>query len=422
MQTVDLLLHSAAQLCTIAGPGPQRGADLGALGIISDGAVAVNGGKILDVGPSADLVGRYDARTSIDASGCCVLPGFVDPHTHLPWAGDRAGEFEQRIRGASYMEIMASGGGIMSTVHATRRASAQELAQVNLSRLERMLEYGTTSAEAKTGYGLQTAAELKQLDAMRLLNEQQPLELTYTFLPAHAVPEEFEGRSEAYVQLIIDDMLPAGAAWMEENGSELFCDVFCEQGVFDVEQTRRILQRAQSLGYRLKVHADEFEGLGGTALAVELGAVSADHLVKTPPKDIAALGQGETIAVGLPGTPFGLGHQEYTPASQILEAGGALALATDLNPGTCWCESMQMVIALACRYMGLTQAEALVASTLNAAHAIGRGDEIGSLEAGKQADLLLLSEPDYRMLGYRFGTNLVRTVIKHGQVVAGMLP
>lgn len=422
MQTVDLLLHSAAQLCTVPGPGPQRGAGLGTLGIIADGAVAVNEGRIVDVGRSSDLHGRYEALANIDASGCCVLPGFVDPHTHLPWAGDRADEFEQRVQGASYMEIMAAGGGIMSTVRATREATAQELAHANLPRLQRMLEFGTTSAEAKTGYGLQTAAELKQLDAMRLLDKQQAVELTYTFLPAHAVPEEFEGRSEAYVERVIDKMLPAGAAWMEENGSALFCDVFCEEGVFDVDQTRRILQRAKSLGYRLKVHADEFAGLGGTALAVELGAVSADHLVKTPPEDIAALGQGETIAVGLPGTPFGLGHREYTPAGQILEAGGALALATDLNPGTCWCESMQMIMALACRYMGLTQAQALAASTLNAAHAIGRGDDLGSLEVGKQADMLILTASDYRMLGYRFGTNLVRTVIKRGQVVAGMLP
>ncbi|MFW6097101.1 MAG: imidazolonepropionase [Chloroflexota bacterium] len=422
MQTVDLLLHSAAQLCTVPGPGPQRGARLGTLGIIADGAVAVNEGRIVGVGPSSDLRGRYEARANIDAGGSCVLPGFVDPHTHLPWAGDRADEFEQRVQGASYMEIMAGGGGIMSTVRATRRATAQELAQANLSRLRRMLEFGTTSAEAKTGYGLQTAAELKQLDAMRLLNQQQAVELTYTFLPAHAVPEEFDGRTEAYVGRVIDEMLPAGAAWMEQNGSALFCDVFCEEGVFDIDQTRRILQRAETLGYRLKVHADEFAGLGGTGLAVELGAVSADHLVKTPPEDIVALGQGETIAVGLPGTPFGLGHREYTPAGQILAAGGALALATDLNPGTCWCESMQMIMALACRYMGLTQAQALAASTLNAAHAIGRGDEVGSLEVGKQADMLLLTASDYRMLGYRFGTNLVRTVIKRGQVVAGMLP
>jgi len=317
------------------------------------------------------------------------------------------------------MEIMAAGGGIMSTVRATRQASTADLVADNLPRLARMLQFGTTSAETKTGYGLETAAELRQLDAMLALHVAQPIELAPTFLPAHAVPAEYHGRTEAYVQLVIEEMLPAGAAWAKAHNTPLFCDVFCEQGVFDVDQTRRILTTAVALGYKLKVHADEFVGLGGTKLAVELGAVSADHLVKTPAADIAALGAGQTVAVGLPGTPFGLAETDYTPAKAILEAGGALALATDCNPGTCWCESMQMVIALACRYMKLTQAQALVAATLNAAHAIGRGHEIGSLEPGKQADILILDTADYRQLGYRFGTNLVSQVIKKGVVVAG---
>jgi len=422
MEVVDLLLHSAGQLCTVSGPGPQRGGDLGTLDLIVDGAIAVRDGLIVDVGTTSELRGRHQARKEIDAGGRCVLPGFVDPHTHLPWAGNRADEFEMRVQGASYMEIMAAGGGIMSTVRATRQAPLRELVQANLPRLRRMIDYGTTSAEAKTGYGLQTEAELKQLEAVRRLNELQPLELAYTFLPAHAVPAEFAGRTDDYVRLVMEEILPAGAAWMEAHDVVLFCDVFCEEGVFDLQQTRRILQTARQLGYRLKVHADEFAGLGGTALAVEMGAVSADHLVQTPPQDIEALGQGETIAVGLPGTPFGLGHHDYTPAGKILDAGGALALATDCNPGTCWCESMQMVMALACRYMGLTQAQALAAATLNAAHAIGRGHEIGSLEIGKQADILILAEEDYRMLGYRFGVNLVQTVLKRGRLAAGMLP
>ena len=212
-------------------------------------------------------------------------------------------------------------------------------------------------------------------------------------------------------------MLPAGAAWMHERGISLFCDVFCEDGAFDLEQTQRILTAAAALGYRLKVHADEFVGLGGTKLAVELGAISADHLVMTPEADIIALGRGDTLAVGLPGTPFGLAHKEYTPARAILAAGGALALATDLNPGTTWCESMQMVIALACRYMGLTQAQAIVAATLNAAFAIGRGHDVGSLAPGYQADILILNVADYRQVGYRYGTNLVETVIKRGRIV-----
>jgi imidazolonepropionase len=418
MQQIDLLVHSASQLCVIPGEGkPQRGLALGSLGIIEDGALAVHEGRILETGPSDKLITRYTAGTLIDAKGQCVIPGLVDPHTHIPWFGDRAHEFEQRLAGASYMEIMEAGGGIMSTVRKTRSASLDALVEDNLPRLNRMLRYGTTTAEAKSGYGLETSAELKQLDVIKILDEGQPIDLSATFLPAHAVPLEYQNRTDVFVDLIVEEMLPAGLNWMHSNNTSLFCDVFCEEGVFDLEQTRRILEEARRLGFDLKVHADEFVGLGGTALAVELGAVSADHLVATPDKDIEALGQGRTVAVGLPGTPFGLGHQDYTPARQILAANGVLALATDCNPGTSWCESMQMVIALACRYMGLTQAQALASSTLNAAYAIGRGDEVGSLEHGKKADILVLDIVDYRQLGYRFGTNLVRTVIKEGKVI-----
>lgn len=418
MKKIDLLIHSAAQICVVPGAnGPQRGAHLGELGLIENGAIAVDKGMIVETGPTAVLQSGYAARQEIDAGGRCVIPGFVDPHTHLPWVGARAAEFEQRIAGASYMEIMAGGGGIMSTVRQVRQASVGDLVADNLPRLARMLAYGTTSAEAKTGYGLATDPELRQLDALLALRQRQPVELALTFLPAHAVPAEYNGRTDEYVNLVVNEMLPAGADWMQQHGVPLFCDVFCEEGVFDVAQSRRILETAVALGYRLKIHADEFAGLGGTRLAVELGAVSADHLVSTPDADIAALGAGETIAVGLPGTPFGLGHHDYTPAKKIIAAGGALALATDLNPGTCWCESMQMIIALACRYMGLTQAQALAAATLNAAHAIGRGAEVGSLEPGKQADILILETADYRHLGYRFGANLVKTVIKRGAIV-----
>lgn len=415
---VDLLIHSAGQVCVIPGmDGPQRGAALGDLGIIENGAVAVRDGVIVAVGEMAVLRSRYNAAATISAHGRCLIPGFVDPHTHIPWAGDRAGEFEQRLAGATYMEIMAAGGGIMSTVRQVREASLEALVAANLPRLDAMLHYGTTSMEAKTGYGLSLAAEIKLLNTILALDDLHAIDITPTFLPAHAVPAEYDGRTDDYVNLVIDEMLPAGAEWMRRNGRTLFCDVFCEEGVFDLEQTRRILMRAGMLGYGLKVHADEFVGLGGTKLAVELGAVSADHLVETPLADIAALGEGQTIAVGLPGTPFGLGHSKYTPAKAILDAGGALALATDCNPGTSWCESMQMVIALACRYMGLTQAQALVAATLNSAYAIGRGHVVGSLEPGKQADMLILETDDYRQLGYRYGVNLVQTVIKKGEVV-----
>ncbi|NWF71316.1 MAG: imidazolonepropionase [Chloroflexi bacterium] len=416
---VDLLLHSARQLCIVPAQdgGPQRGRALGTLGLIEDGALAVHEGRILEVGVSATLRAKYRARQAIDAAGCAVLPGFVDPHTHLVWAGDRAAEFEMRIAGATYMDIMRAGGGINSTVRAVRAASVDQLVAETLPRLQRMLRAGTTTVEIKTGYGLDSASELKSLDAIFRLQALQPVGIAATFLGAHAVPPEFAGRTDAFVEMLVDTMIPAAAAYAREKGQPLFNDVFCEAGVFDVPQSRRILEAGRAHGLTPKIHADEFAGLGGTRLAVELGAVSADHLVKTLPDDIAALGQGQTVAVALPATPFGLGHHEFTPARAIIAAGGALALATDCNPGTAWCESMQFVLALACRYLRLTPAEALAAATLNAAFAIGRGAYIGSLEAGKQADLLVLDAPDYRHLAYRFGGNLVKHVVKNGQQI-----
>ena len=417
----DLLVHSAAQLLTLAG-GPQRGASLGALGIIEDGAVAISGGRILLVGPTAEIRAWVRPRAGVDATGRVVMPGFVDPHTHLVWMGDRANEFEMRLAGASYQEIMQAGGGIVSTVRQTRAASVDALVAAARPRLRRMLAHGTTTMEAKTGYGLETQAELRQLEAIYRLSADGPWTVVPTFLPGHAVPPEYAGRANAYVDLITDEMLPAAVEQRSHllpptSHLPLFADVFCEDGAFDLSQSRRILERARELGFGLKIHADEFSGLGGTALAVALGAASADHLVYTPEADIAALGRGETVAVGLPGTPFGLAQHDYTPAGKILAAGGLLALATDLNPGTTWCESMQMVIALACRYMRLTPAQAIAAATINAARALGLDGQLGSLEAGKQADLLVLDAPDYRHLGYRYGTNLVRTVIKAGAVV-----
>jgi imidazolonepropionase len=420
--SVDLLIHSASQLLTLAGP-PQRGSSLGSLGIIENGAVAVEGSEILAVGQAEALRDQYHGKETIDASGRVVLPGFIDPHTHLIWAGDRAAEFEMRLDGASYMEIMAAGGGIASTVRQVRAASLERLLLESGARARSMTANGTTTAEAKTGYGLNSETELKLLQSILRLDEAGPLEIAPTFLGAHALPPELADDPQGYdkyTQQIIDDMLPAARDWWVQNAGDRplpFVDVFCEQGAFDLDQTRAILNKARSLGFPLKIHADEFAGLGGTGLAVELGAVSADHLVHTPSEDIDALGASETVAVALPCTPFGLGQSEYTPARSILDAGGTLAIATDLNPGTAWCESMQFAIALACRMMQLTPAQAIAAATINAAHAISRSDQIGSLEAGKQADLLLLDAPDYRHLGYRFGTNLVSLVIKRGQIV-----
>jgi len=417
---VDLLITNASQVCVVPAQdgGPQRGLVLGRLGLIDDGAVAVREGRIVAVGNTSELRSAYTAQQEIDASGCAVIPGFVDPHTHLVWAGDRAAEFEMRIGGATYMEIMSAGGGINSTVRQTRAASVEQLIAETRFRLDRMLRLGTTTVEIKTGYGLDAKTEIKQMEAIYRLKSEHPINIVPTFLGAHAVPPEYEGRTEAFVDLIVKEMIPAVAALAHARGEPPpFIDVFCEEGVFDVAQSRRILEAGLQDGMRPKIHADEFVALGGTRLAVELDALSADHLVSTPEADIQALGVGKTVAVGLPGTPFGLGHTHYTPARDIIEAGGALALATDCNPGTSWCESMQFIMALACRYMRVTPAEALAAATLNAAFAIDMGDRVGSLETGKQADILILDAPDYRHLAYRFGGNLVRTVIKSGQVV-----
>lgn len=387
---------------------------MGDLGIIADGAVAIRDGRIMVVGPSTELRGKIEASQSLDAGGRVVMPGLVDPHTHLVWAGERADEFEMRVSGASYMEIMAAGGGIMNTVRHTRDASLEDLVTQTRLRLAQMMVFGTTTVEIKTGYGLSTAHELKQLAAIRRLQEESPATLVSTFLGAHAIPVEYAGRGDAYVDLVVEEMLPAVAA---ASYPPAFCDVFCEEGAFTLEQSRRVLEAAGAVGLGLKIHVDEFQTLGGTRLAVELGAVSADHLVCTPADEIELLARSETIAVALPGTPFGLGHSHYTPARALIGAGGAVALATDCNPGTCWCESMQFMIALACRYMGMTPAEAICAATINAAYALGLGREIGSLEPGKRADVIILEAPTYAHMGYRFGANLVQTVIAAGRVI-----
>jgi imidazolonepropionase len=422
----DLLIHSAAQLCTIPphDGGPQRGARLGDLGLIEGGAVACAGGRIVAVGSTAEVRARWRAAVEIDAIGRVVCPGFVDAHTHVVWAGERAGEFVQRIAGATYQEIAASGGGILATVRATRAAPLLQLVAESRARLDRMLAHGSTTVEVKTGYGLSLEGELKMLEAIAVLQASHPLTLVPTFLGAHAVPPEYQDDPDGYVGLIIEKMLPAVKSQIGKSANPQspfsnlsFCDVFCDEGAFTLEQSRRVLEAASGLGFGLKIHADEFKPLGGVTLAVELDAVSADHLVCTPAEEIALLGQSDTVAVALPATPFGLGSREYTPAQAILGAGGILALATDCNPGTAWCESMPFVIALACRTMRLTPAQALVAATLNAAHAVGLGDEVGSLQVGRRADILILALPSVDHLGYRFGANPVQWVVKDGRVV-----
>ncbi len=411
-----MLIHNASQLIALTSQ-PQRGKDLGTLNIIEQGAMLIHGESIVAVGTSEELLQKYPNERRLDVHGKVVMPGLIDPHTHLVWAGDRAAEFEMRLQGKTYMQIMAAGGGIQSTVNATRAAKKVDLLAQTRERANTMFAYGTTTAEAKTGYGLQLTTELAQMEALLELDEQGPLEILPTFLAAHAIPAEFKDDPDGYTQLVAGQMLPSLKDWWHDHagGRPLpFVDVFCEKGAFNLAQTHQILESAKSLGFPLKMHADEFENIGGTQLAIEMGAVSADHLVKTSAENILAFSDSPTVAVALPCTPFGLAEGEYTPAKAIVDSGGILAIASDLNPGTAWCESMQFVMALACRYLHLTPAQALAAATINAAAAIRCEERLGSLHAGKQADILILSVSDYRHLAYRFGDNLVDTVFKKG--------
>lgn len=411
-----VLIHSAGQLLTLAG-GPQRGRALGTLGLIEDGAVLIRDGSIVAVGSSPELRRANSNEEMIDAGGRAVLPGFVDAHSHPIWAGDRAAEFEQKMQGKSYLEILETGGGILSTVKATRAASMDQLLRQTRSRLRRMFEHGATTIEAKTGYGLDFETELRLLQALLQLHAEGPWELAITYLAAHAIPSEFKGRANEYTKELCNDWLPAVKNWWVQNASGLalpFVDVFCETGAFDLTQSRQILETAKGLDFPLKIHSDEFNNLGGTRVAVGLGAVSADHLVNTSPEELAILAGSDTVAVALPATPFGLAESRNMPAKLVLEAGGLLAVGGDLNPGTAWCESLQFALALACRSLKLTPAQAIAAATINAASAIRRERDLGSIEAGKQADLIILDVNDYRNLGYRFGTNLVHMVIKKG--------
>jgi imidazolonepropionase len=417
---VDLLIHSATQLVTCASPeGRRRGHDMSDVGIIPDGAIAILGDTIAAVGTSRDLCGVYKATREVDATDFVICPGFVDPHTHVVYAGDRIGEFESRIQGRTYMDIMAEGGGILSTMRAVREASLEQLVVESRPRLDRMLALGTTTAEVKTGYGLDTASELKMLSAIAVLAETHEMELVPTFMGAHAIPPEYRNRPTEYVEVVIREMLPAVADWYSLNQARFsqtpfFIDVFCENNAFDVAQSRRILQAGIDLGLRVKAHVDEFTPLGGVRMGLELGAVSLDHLDVTRADDVTELAASNTAAVIMPAVNFNLGSTHFADARRLIEANAIIALATDINPGSSPCPSMPLVMAIACRYQRLLPSEALIASTINAAYAVGLSDRIGSLEPGKQADLLMIAAPDYRHLAYQFGGNPVQHVFKKG--------
>lgn len=397
--------------------GPRRGEDLQEIGRIEDGAVACAGGDIVWVGPRSELASAVEITTNavrVDAGRGTVTPGFVDSHTHLIFGGSRHDEFERRIQGQTYLEIAAAGGGIASSVRHTRDASEEELAHIGRRRLDLVLQYGTTTVECKSGYGLATEHELKQLRALARATKEHVVDTVSTFLGAHEFPPEFKDDRDGYVDLLVNEMIPAVA----ETGLAEFADVFCEEGVYTPDQARRVLTASADAGMKSKLHADEFAPSGAAELAVELGARSADHLSAVSDAGISALAGSDTMGTLLPGTTFCCGIQ-HANARRLVDEGVAVVVATDLNPGSCAIDSMGVIIGLACLNLRLLPSEAFVAATINGAHAIDRADRVGSLEVGKQADLLVLDVPDYRCVPYRFGTNHVRTVVKNGNVVVG---
>ncbi len=415
MSAVDFVLFNCSEIVSPVGGGrAQRGQRLGELRRVENAALVARAGAIVDWGPEAevlrDCVKTHDCL-EIDAQRHSVIPAFVDPHTHAVFGCARAGEYADRIAGKSYRDIAAAGGGIHSSVRDLRARSEDELVTLTVERLRRLLAHGTTTVEIKSGYGLTLEDELKQLRAIQRAAAQVPIRVVPTFLGAHEIPLEFRTRRAEYVRLLVHEMLPRVAALAEFN------DVFCEPSVFTLAESEEILKAGAKLGLAPKLHADELEAYGGAELACRLGAVSADHLVAVSAAGIQALGQSDTVAVLLPGTSFGLGSREYAPARMLVQSGAAVALATDFNPGSSHCPSMQAIWSLAGSMYHLTPAEGLVASTLNAAVAIRREAQVGSLEPGRRCDLVVTQGADYREVPYQFGVNNASVVVSEGRIV-----
>jgi imidazolonepropionase len=412
----DLLLTNIGQVATLQGhsESPKIGESMRELSIIEGGAIAIKDGIIIAVGTTSEVLAHITEMPDlppIEFPGMLATPGFVDSHTHLAFGGSRENDFAMKLAGKTYLEILAEGGGILNTLRSTRAATREQLTSNAFSYAENMLRMGTTTIEAKSGYGLNTENELKMLRSVEDLRQKISIGLVSTFLGAHAIPPEFEGRPEDYVDLVINEMIPAVA---EADLAE-FCDVFCEKGVFDVDQSRNILHAAKCVGMKLKIHADEIVQLGGAELAAEMGAISADHLLMASDDGLEAMLKARTIATLLPATAFSL-NTDYADARKMIDMGLPVALATDFNPN-CANDSIFFTIALACYKMKMQPREALSAITINAAHALDRGETLGSLEVGKRADVLILDCPNPEYLTWRFGVNLVHTVISNGEVI-----
>lgn len=416
-QNIDLLITNIGKCLTLSGPNRARiGEEMKELREIEKAAIAIHGGKIYAIGTEQEVLEQVKGKPimeQIDAEGKLVTPGLVDPHTHLVHGGSREHELALKIEGVPYLDILAKGGGILSTVRHTREASAEELYNQAWASLDQMLMHGTTTVEAKSGYGLNLETEIKQLEVAHQLDQKHPIDLVHTFMGAHAIPLDYKADPDRFVDLIIEEMLPEIA----RLGLAEFCDIFCEQGVFSVEQSRRILSAAREHGLKLKIHADEIVSLGGAELAAELQCRSAEHLMATNDEGIQAMQQAGVIGVLLPATSFNLATGKYAPARKMINAGMAIALSTDYNPGSSPTESMQMVHTCGCLYLRMTPAEVLTATTINAAYAIDRGDEVGSLEVGKKADVVIWKTRNFEYIPYHFGINHVDRVIKAGRLV-----
>lgn len=413
MDGCDLLVTHASEVLTLRGPVPRVGAALDDLGIEADGAVAIRDRRIVAVGPARDLAARYAPRRTLDAGGGIVLPGFVDAHTHPVFAATREREFDLRLRGRTYQDITAAGGGIFSSVRSLRAAPTETLEAGVRAHFERFLDGGTTTIEAKSGYGLNLDDELRSLEILRRVADRHPLEVSSTFLGAHQMPEEFKTRRPEYVAFLREHALPE----VKRRGLAGACDVFCDDGAFTLDEARAVLVAARDQGFQLRVHADELAQIGASALAAELDALSADHLCKATPDAIRALARSSTTAVLLPATVLSLGVKAIPPARALIEAGVPVAIATDFNPGTSYTTSMPLAIALACCLLRLTVAESIAAATVNAAYSLRLHDRIGRLEPGMQADLVVLDRPSHLFLGYELGSSAVRAVVKAGRIV-----
>ncbi len=407
-----LLIKNIGQLITVGGNKPKTGTEMKEINVIEDAFMLIDNDEISDFGKNENIKNEKQYDKIIDAEKKVVMPGFIDPHTHLVFGGDRSYEFKMRLRGIPYIDILKNGGGILSTVKATRKASFKNLLEKSNKRIDRFLSYGVTTVEGKSGYGLDKKTEIKQLEIMKKLNKRKDIEVVSTYLGAHAVPKEYKDKSEQYIDYIIKEVMPEVA---DKNLAE-FCDVFCDEGAFSRQQSKKLLKAADDMGLKLKIHADEIFNTNAAQLAGELKAVSAEHLLKATDEGLKSLRENDVMAVLLPLTAFSL-EEEYADAKKMIEMNIPIALATDLNPGSSYSQSIPLLLSLAVMYMGMKPEEAITALTINAAAALNREDKVGSIEKGKKADFLIIDAPNYNHLFYNFGVNLVETVYKNGRLV-----